>query len=146
FTGYERRRQRPAGPRAPALRAALASPPGSGSAACGCLLRPGGQLHTRAWQTGGELDLARRSQRRLLVHVGAFYPVDRLALAAFPFRASGPGARVSDSPALGLAVFVRAHCGHGGGSVVALRDASVSVVGRGQALRADELRLGDDDV
>ena len=46
-------------------------------------------VHTRAWQTGRLLAIARRPQLQLLVRLGALHARHRLAVAALPFRAAG---------------------------------------------------------
>src|SRR3954469_851699 len=64
---YDRRRHRPAGTRASALRAAVAGCLRLRDAPVCRLVGARGELYPRAWKADGELDDARRAQRDLLV-------------------------------------------------------------------------------
>src|SRR4051812_32622713 len=104
------------------------------------------ELHARSRKTHERLDVARRPECDLLVRLGALYSVDRLAVAAFPIRAAGARARRPRARAIGRGLRVRPYCRDGGRAVVAGVNARAAVVDRGQAVRAHEFRLGDDDV
>jgi hypothetical protein len=143
---HDRRRNRPAGTSPTTLRAAMALCPWRRDTSRSAFLSARPELHACTGKANDELDPACCTERDLLVRLGAVYSVNRLAVAAFPARAPRSHARHRDSRAVGRGLFVRPHCGHERGAVGAFIDADVSILVRGQAVGAPELRLGDDDL
>ncbi len=133
---HDRRRHRPSGPRASAIRPSLAGRARRRYAPGGDVIRTCRELHACARQIDHQLVVARHVERDLLVCLGPLYPVDRLAVAALQVRAARSRSRDSRSRSFRRALLFRPHRRDGGRTVVALLDAQRSLVGRGEAVRA----------
>ena len=137
---------RPAPSDAAALRPALADRDAGRNRARPAVL--GGRLavHALARPPCRLLAIPAHPQLQLLVRLGALHAHHRLALAAFPLRATRPLASPAGAPPVGRALLLRAHRGHERRAAVARHDRrkAVRVVARRPAIGAPELRLGDD--